>query len=376
MRQSILILGHSYATQFIDVFNQYTRLFDPDKYEVTVAYLTGEENLAVKQRTLAEHVLFLNESKKNIRNLKIGTIRKLLALHKQKKFQIVICHRYKPIYLMMWVTQFYKIPALICVMHELHTMSSLGRRLLIAGLRRNNMLLAGVSNAVRDDLRKSLWFVPKKYIITLYNVIDVELTEPQLLTSTQARSILNLPAESFVFGNIARLVPNKDQVSLIKAFAGMRSSCPNALLIIMGDGELQISLKQLVKDYQLDNQVIFTGFLDNAMRYMKAFDCFILSSIQEAFGRVLLEAMIAKRPIIATQVNGIPEVVAHTGLLIQAKDIIALEAAMKQVYHRSLQEHLQQGEQAYQRAINYYSIPIFQKDFWQLPLLQAIKENH
>ena len=86
--------------------------------------------------------------------------------------------------------------------------------------------------------------------------------------------------------------------------------------------------------------------------------------------------MIDKRPIITTHVNGIPEVIANTGLLIQPQDIVAFVAAMKHVYQLSAQEQLQQGEQAYQQVVNYYSIPIFQKYFWQLPLLQSIQENH
>ena len=228
MRQTVLILGHSYATQFIDVVNQYVQLFDKKKYEVTVAYLTGAPDSIVMERTQAEHVLFLNQPKKKIRGLKISSIYKLFLLCREKKFQIVICHRYKPTYIMMWVAQFYRIPALIGVMHELKTMSSFGRRLLIACLRRKNMLLAGVSNAVRDDLRKDLWFVPSQFIITLYNVIDIELTEPQLFTREQARATLKLSHDTFIFGNIARLAPNKDHASLIKAFTHLKKNCSAA----------------------------------------------------------------------------------------------------------------------------------------------------
>ena len=78
-------------------------------------------------------------------------------------------------------------------------------------------------------------------------------------------------------------------------------------------------------------------------RYMQAFDCFILSSIQEAFGRVLLEAMIAKLPIIATRVHGIPEVVGEAGILIKPGDTAAFTNAMKQVYVLSEQERREQG---------------------------------
>lgn len=375
MRKNILILGHNYATQFIDIYNQYTKLFDKDKFKVTVAYLTGEPNEEVKKRTLASDVLFLNITKKNIRTLKINAIRKLLALCREKNFQLVICHRYKPTYIMLWVAQFHKIPALIFVMHELRTMSALARQLLLTVLfRKRNMLLAGVSDAVRDDMRKNLWGVPKEHIVTLYNMIDVEITEPQLLTREDARNVLHLSEDAFVFGNIARLAVNKDHESLIQAFSLIKPHCPKAKLILIGAGELEVRLKEQVRGCGFSDDVIFTGFLPNGFRYMKAFDCFVLSSTQEAFGRVLLEAMLAKRPIIATKANGIPEVVGDTGTIIQPKKPEACASAMHNIYTLSQEERDTMGEKAYQRAKLNFSIPKFCEQFWQLPFIKAIKE--
>lgn len=374
MRKNILILGHNYATQFIDIYNQYTRLFDKDKYEVTVAYLSGKPDDTARNRTIAENVVFLDFSKKSIRNLKISPIRKLLSMCKEKQYQIVICHRYKPSYIMMWVAQFCKIPALICVMHELRTMSAPTRQWLIAALGRKNMMFAGVSNAVRDDMRKSLWSVPKERVATLYNMIDIEMTEPLLLSREEARQKLNIPADAIVFGNLARLVPNKDQESLIHAFSLIKPYCPNVKLLIIGEGEYEARLKEKVKSYQLQDDVIFTGFLSAGFSYMRAFDCFVLSSIQEAFGRVLLEAMIAKLPIIATSVHGIPEVVGDAGILVKAKDPSGFASAMKQIYMLSKEERAAMGEKAYQHAHDHYSIPKFHEQFWQLPLVQSMKE--
>src|SRR5690348_9512047 len=110
MRKNILILGHNDATQFIDIYNQYTRLFDKEKFVVTVAYLTGAPNEETRGRTIAEHVIFLDIPKQQVRMLKIGAIRKLLALTRENKYQLVICHRYKPTYVMMWVNLFHHIP--------------------------------------------------------------------------------------------------------------------------------------------------------------------------------------------------------------------------------------------------------------------------
>lgn len=373
MRKHILILGHNYATQFIDIYNQYASLFDKKEYVVTVAYLTGEPNEKVKQRTAAENVIFLNLPKMSIRALKLLAVKKLFVLCRNKKFHMVICHRYKPTYIMMWVAQLCSIPALIFVMHELSTMSSICRQLLITCLARKNMLFAGVSNAVRNDMCKNLWYIPKERVATLYNMIDVKLTEPQILTRSEARIALKLSKEDFVFGNIARLARNKDQQSLIHAFSLIKPSCPRAKLIIIGDGKLESHLREQVKSYGLTQDVLFTGFLPNGFRYMKAFDCFVLSSTQEAFGRVLLEAMIAKLPIIATRVHGIPEVLGNNGILTDPKDPTAFASAMTQVYGLPDDVLNEKGSKGYQHAITHFSIPKFHEQFWQLPLIKTIK---
>lgn len=374
MRKKILILGHNYATQFIDIFNQYTALFDQTKYEVTVAYLTGAMDETVKSRTIAEHTLFLDLNKKDIRTTKIPAIKRLLTLCRENNYDMVICHRYKPTYIMLWVAQFIRIAALIFVMHELATMSSFARQFLTRCLLRKNMWLAGVSNAVRDDMRKSLWSVPKERIVTLYNMIDIEQTEPYILTKDKARSQLQLDKDDFVFGHIARLATNKDQVNLIKAFALMKPYCSKAKLVLIGDGDLEVTLKQQVKDLKLQNEIIFTGFLSQAYQYMKAFDCFVLPSKQEAFGRVLLEAMIAKLPIIAARVNGIPEVIGSSGTLVNPQDPIMLAAAMKKIYILSDEERDAIGHKAYQNVSDNFSIPKFHEQFWQMPLVQGLIE--
>lgn len=370
MRENVLILGHDYTTQFVDIFNQYTRIFDKNKFKVTVAYLTGVANDEIRNRTLAEQVLFLDFSKKSIRNFKIKPIKKLVALSKEHQFNIVICHRYKPTYIMLWVAQFYKISRLISVMHELRTMEAFGRQLLVACLRRKNMLFAGVSNAVRDDMRKSLWHVPKNQITTLYNMIDIELIEPQMLSRSAARQALRIGEDEFVFGNLARLVPNKDHVTLLDAFATHKALCSTAKLMIVGEGALENFLKQ-----KACRDVIFTGFLSGGFKYLKAFDCFVLSSIQEAFGRVLLEAMVAKIPIIATRVNGIPEVMGDVGEIVAAKNSQALARALDKIYLMSAEERGQLGQKGYERARHLFSIPKFNEQFWCLPHMQSIKNK-
>lgn len=375
MRKKILILGHNDATQFVDIYNQYTRLFDQDKYEVTVAFLTGEPNEETRQRVISEHILFLNVPKKDIRTHKIPAIRRLLSLSREEQYDLVICHRYKASYIMMAVNHFFRFKALICVMHELRTMKSFGRQMVVRLLAKENTLFAGVSNAVRDDLRRSLSAIPNERIVTLYNCIDIDLTEPQLLSREEARTELKLNNNNFIFGTVGRLVPNKDQASLIHAFSLIKPYCPNSKLILIGDGILEEKLKQQIEMSNLTDDVILTGFLPNGFKYMRAFDCFVLPSIQEAFGRVLIEAMIAKRPIIACGVNGIPEVVGDAGILVQPKKPVQLSQTMRMIYNMPAEKREKMGDYAYTYVSKNYSIPSFEKQFWHIPLIKKLKEQ-
>lgn len=375
MRKNILIFGHSYGPQFIDINNQYTALFDKNKYNVTVAYLIGRQDSLIEKKHTADNVIFLNFKKRSIRYLKISLILKILALCKKNKYELVICHRYKPTYTMLWVAQFYKIPAMIFVMHELGSLSHFTRKLTVAALGRHNMLFAGVSNAVRDDLRKNIWQIPSTNVITLHNMLNAKQTEAQLHDATTARQTLALPAKSFIFGTIGRLAINKDQKTLIRAFANIKSQCPYAKLVIAGDGQLESELKILVTQLNITHDVIFTGFLADAYRYVKAFNVFILSSIQEAFGLVLLEAMAGQVPIIATHVNGIPEVVGDAGTIIPPDNIDQLAHEMLNAYKTSTAELQSQGKKGYYRVMNEFSFDRFNEIFWALPLMKKIKES-
>jgi glycosyltransferase involved in cell wall biosynthesis len=241
-------------------------------------------------------------------------------------------------------------------------------------LGREHTVFAGVSNAVRDDLRASLNAFPAERIITLYNVIDIEQVEPTFLERTAARNALQLPADHFIFGNIARLAVNKDHASLITAFAIVHAKHPNTLLVLIGDGILEPAIRAQIATLHLEKHIILTGFLPCAFEKLKAFDAFVLASTQEAFGRVLIEAMLAHCPLIATRVNGIPEVVGDAGCLIPARDPEALATAMMAFIENKNQRE-QYSAAGYQRVSQQFSIPAFNQVFWDQPLLQWQKEE-
>jgi glycosyltransferase involved in cell wall biosynthesis len=373
MRKKIFILAHSYGMQFLESCNQYTQLFPPADYAVTVGFLMGADNQATRGKIEAEKIHFFDLPPDSLHGIKLKAIWTLLQYCRRDHYDIVICHRYKPSYIMLIVAQFCRFQVMLFVMHAFGTMASLPRRILIALLAKKNMLFAAVSSAARDDMRNDMLGIDKERIITLYNIIDHDLFEKQIFSRTEARQRLQIPEDMFIFGHIGRLVIEKDQRSLIKAFALIKPQCPTARLVIIGDGKIEQDLRQLAQELQLTRDIIFTGFIADGFRYMKAFDTFVLTSTEEAFGRVSLEAMVAKIPLIATNISGIPEVVGDSGFLVEPAAPQKLAQAMLRVYELSQVERDSWGEKGYQNMLRKFSIAPFREFFWNIPLFRQLK---
>ena len=102
---------------------------------------------------------------------------------------------------------------------------------------------------------------------------------------------------------------------------------------IIGDGQERERLSDLIKKLHLEEHVFILGRIDGAAQYIKAFDIFVLASISEALGYVLIEAGMAGVPVVATSVGGIPEVVKdmQTGMLVQPRNARDLAHAISYI---------------------------------------------
>ncbi|OHA83963.1 MAG: hypothetical protein A2937_00455 [Candidatus Yonathbacteria bacterium RIFCSPLOWO2_01_FULL_47_33b] len=177
-----------------------------------------------------------------------------------------------------------------------------------------------VSEAVKNDTQK--WpFIAGK-VTTIHNGTEGVAR----LSREDARQALSLPLDSFVVGTIAELHPNKGLTFGIEAVANLSEKHPNIYYIILGDGEEKGRLDALVEAQGLHGRVLLSGFVKDASRYLKAFDCFVLPSVKEGLPYVILEAGLAELPVVATSTGGIPEIIEDkkTGLLVPARNIDAL----------------------------------------------------
>lgn len=119
--------------------------------------------------------------------------------------------------------------------------------------------------------------------------------------------------DKIVLLNAGRLATQKDQLTLIKAFGIFRQIHPEAILFILGDGPLQSMLEKYVSDNKLSASVFFMGFQQNPYKWMARSDVFVLSSIFEGFGNVLVEAMALGKTVVSTRCIAGPDEILENG---------------------------------------------------------------
>lgn len=138
-------------------------------------------------------------------------------------------------------------------------------------------------------------------------------------------------AGKFLLGHAAALVPNKGQSVLIEAMRLLADELPDVQLLLMGQGKDEALLRQAAEGM---GNVQFEGFVDNPGDYFAALDLYVHPSLSEGLGSVLLDAMQAGLPIIASRAGGIPEIIHNqvNGLLVPPGDPGALADAIRRLY--------------------------------------------
>lgn len=364
----ILQFCHGYDGPFLDCARQYASLFQGRGYQVTTVFLTGAADPQVAAVCASDEVLFLEFSSKAVRGLKLGAIRALRRIAAERNFAFCIAHRFKPIYVALLGTGL----PVIGVHHAFGDYQRKGRRL-FANLFSKRLSLLGVSDAVRDDMRRCLPQWPAERIQTLYNRIDIDALQAALVPRAEARKALGLDAQAWIAGNVGRLHPDKDQATLLRGFAQALPGLPaGARLAILGKGRLEAKLKALAAELGIAGQVDFLGQVPDARRYFQAFDVFVLSSDHEPFGMVLLEAMVAAVPVLATACGGAREVVEGVGVLFPLGDAAQLAQGLKHMAVLDEQQRQACAEHMLQRLRERFSDQAVREAFWQLPQVRAL----
>jgi len=194
-------------------------------------------------------------------------------------------------------------------------------------------LLAGLasviivnSNAVKDRFK---WLKDRNKLETVYNGIDLNKFRVHP-GSAGIRRELGVAAGAPLVGTVGRLDWYKAHQHFIQAAKLVKEAMPGARFLIAGEGAERAKLEAQVKELGLEEDVIFAGQRRDIPDILAGLDVFALSSVSEGFGRGIVEAMACGKPVVATMVGGIPEVVEDglTGKLVPAGDPAALAGAI------------------------------------------------
>jgi glycosyltransferase involved in cell wall biosynthesis len=163
------------------------------------------------------------------------------------------------------------------------------------------------------------FYIPADRMVVIHHGIDPRPYISKIDGGRPAvRAAWRLPSDTIVIGTVARLVPQKALHVLLNAFAIARARRNLPMqLVIVGRGPLECELRALADSLAITDEVVWAGFREDIPSVMSAFDVFALTSDYEGFGLVLVEAMAAALPVVATRVSAIPEIVSDgvTGIL-------------------------------------------------------------
>ncbi len=195
----------------------------------------------------------------------------------------------------------------------------------------------------RDEARKIFGTFEAEII---YNSIDSQKFNPYGKYKN-IRHELNIADDEILISSVARFTLQKQPLQLIAAFAEVSKKVPKAKLLLVGDGELKEAVSKLVEKLQLSNRVVLQPFRQDIPDVLSGIDIFVLPSLCEGFPIALIEALSMGKAVVATAVNGTPELVKNNenGLLIDTAQLEnnLTEAMIKLCLNKDLRSRLAQA---------------------------------
>ena len=263
----------------------------------------------------------------------------LTAFLRKNPYHIVHTHNSKAGFLGRLAAKLVGVPVIVHTVHgfAFHDEEPLWRQMLFRNLERlasrwsDRMIFISqplIDWALKDHI------VGEDKITKIYSGIQLDKFHPvKSEEKDQIRSKWSLQKEEAVVGIVSKLWEGKGHTVLIEAFKLLKEKIKDAKLVIVGEGYLYDELFRRVGNNGLRDSVLFTGFQMDVSEIIATFDVAVLPSFFEGMGRVILEAMAMEKPIVASRVGGIPDLIDEgiNGLLVRPGDARELADALERV---------------------------------------------
>ena len=275
----------------------------------------------------------------------------LARLLKREKIQVIHMHTSHACTLGGWAARLVRIPVRIISRRvDFSVRSNPLRKLKYQwGVDRIVAISEGVRKVLVED------GLDPNRIVVIRSGIDPRAFDPNGPAS-EARLEFGIPDRSPVIGCVAHFADHKGHRYLIEAAVRVAAAVPDVRFLLVGDGELRSAIELQIKELKLERHVLLTGFRNDVPRLLAAMDIVVLSSHLEGLGTSLLDAMAMARPVVATRVGGIPEMVVDgvNGVLVPPRDPSALADALIALIHRP-DERRRMGQAGRSRMLEMFS---------------------
>jgi len=193
-------------------------------------------------------------------------------------------------------------------------------------------LVVALSDGEIQDY-KDLNIYSREKLVKIHSGDDIDKFKRGPIRAIEKKRELGLAQNRLVVGFIGWLLPIKGPMHLLKAMKYVWQDYDDTILVFVGKGDLDVELRATALEINANSRVHFFGWRNDIDEIMPLFDIFVLPSLNEGMGRVLVEAMAAGKPIVASNVGGIPDLVQdnNNGLLVPPGDAKALAAGIRQL---------------------------------------------
>lgn len=173
----------------------------------------------------------------------------------------------------------------------------------------------------------------KDKLQVIFNGVDIEAYEKGV-HGVVKRKDLNIPDDAFVVGMVGRMSLQKAPDVFVEMAKLVKEKIPNTHFIIVGNGNQEVEIRKYAKDNGFLDRLHITGWVNNPMSYIELFDVACLLSRWEGFGLVLPEYMMAGKPIVASRVDAIPNIVidGKNGILVEVDDFVEASEAVLRIF--------------------------------------------
>jgi glycosyltransferase involved in cell wall biosynthesis len=321
------------------------------------AIVLNDGKLATWLKESGIPTIIIDESKNNF----LRILKKIRTVIEENEVDILHAHRYKENILGAMAARPPRTMALVTTVHGAKEPFSgfknikalIYSRLNNYYLRRHFDRVIAVSDEIRGGLIQNLG---REKVVTIHNAIDAAKIKPSR-EPDMVRKELGIKPSAAVIGVVGRMVPVKGLDVFLKMGSHILRKRDDVIFLLIGDGPAKVSLEKMALELKIDDRTIFTGFRNDVIDIINCLDILVLSSYHEGIPMVLLEGMALCKPVVATAVGGIVEVIENdtSGLLVERGDHTALaEACLRLLDLPSLRAELVSG--AKKRLTDEYSI--------------------